>query len=190
NRGAGEEHRAFDDRVRDQLTGDLPQRHAAVLELHHRGPRHDPKGVILRQLGDERLGHAVHEVLGLVLVRAEILQRQTRPSRAGRGRRSGGGRVPFARDQFLQGNGHVAGRRKAVLGPLGEAPGYQLFQFEGKSRARCTQGGRLIAKDGGQDLGRTVAWEGTATGRLFVEYAATREEGAAADRADAARRAL
>ena len=85
NGGAGQKHRTFDDHVRSQVARDVSKRASAILEMHHRGPRHDPQGAILRKLGDEHVRHAVHEVIGLALGDRVILQRQNGHARSGQG---------------------------------------------------------------------------------------------------------
>ncbi len=87
--------------------------------------------------------------------------------------------MSVARDHLFERNGHVVDRPNAIIGPLGEAPGYQLFQFGGESCAERLHLCWLIAKDRSQDLGRGVARKSTAASRHFVENAAQREDVAA-----------
>ena len=60
---AGEQGRALDHRVHAQLARDLRQRPIAALEAHGRCARDHAQRSDLRQVGDERIGHAVHEEL-------------------------------------------------------------------------------------------------------------------------------
>ena len=87
--------------------------------------------------------------------------------------------MSIVRERLLERNRHVVNRQNAIIGPLGEAPRYQLFQFGGES---CT--GRvhlcwLIAKDRCQHLGHAVAGKSTTASRHFVENAAQGEDVAA-----------
>ena len=86
---------------------------------------------------------------------------------------------PSPATTFLIAIVHVVGRLNAIIGPLGEAPGYQLFQFGGESCAGRVHLCWLIAKHRGQDLGRAVAGKSTTASRHFVEDAAQREDVAA-----------
>ncbi|TMQ70208.1 MAG: hypothetical protein E6K80_09225 [Candidatus Eisenbacteria bacterium] len=72
---AGAQHRAFDDRVDAQLARDVRQRAADALEAHGGGARDDAQRPDLGQVGDQRLGHAVGEVLLLGVAR-EVLERE------------------------------------------------------------------------------------------------------------------
>ncbi len=68
-------HRTFHHRIHIQLSRNLRQRPLDILVLHDRCPRPDLQRPDLGQVGDQRLGHPVGEVL-LLRVAGEVLQRQ------------------------------------------------------------------------------------------------------------------
>ena len=181
-RVAGEQHRAFDDRVRLQLVRDLTQRASAVLELHHRGPRHDPQGAILRQLGDQRFRHAVHDVVGFGLVGGEILQRQDRDARPGRelGFLRGSLAQPRRQPSLFRAMRQIAGRLKTFGRAAWPGTGQRLASTRQEVAALAC---RIRS---GRHAGRRpctsaaiVDRETPAAGRHFVENAAQREDVAA-----------
>ena len=109
----GAHHGAFDHAVDVQRLRDLGQRGLRALELHHRGARDDAHARQLRELGDQRLGHAVGH--------ARAQQGLDRPQQrdgevldaadAGRGRRRG----PCARCRG--GRGFRGPSRRAPIRP-------------------------------------------------------------------------
>ena len=77
---------AFDDEVDAQLLGDLRQEFLRLLVVHRRLARDDAHAMDAGQRGDQGVGHAVDEVLGLV---REVRQRQHDERRELRGDGSG-----------------------------------------------------------------------------------------------------
>ena len=65
----------FNQGVDIQLTADVRDRLAAASESHRRCPRHDAKRADLREIGGDRLGHVVGELL-LFGIAGECLERQ------------------------------------------------------------------------------------------------------------------
>jgi hypothetical protein len=65
--GAGD--RTFHHRIELQLPADLRQGILGALETHRRSSRHDAQGTDLGEVGDQRIGHSVGEVLLLPVAR-------------------------------------------------------------------------------------------------------------------------
>ena len=73
--GAGD--RPFDNQIGAELFGDLRDRLLLLPVLHHRRARDHAEALQLREIRDERLGHAVSEIV-LLRLGGEVRQRQHR----------------------------------------------------------------------------------------------------------------
>ena len=67
-------HGTFDDRVHLQLVRS-PEERSRALEPHHRRARHDPESADGRKVSDQRLSHAISEVV-LRWIARQIVQGQ------------------------------------------------------------------------------------------------------------------
>ena len=166
--------RALDDGVYVQLARDVGERLVHALVAHGAGARDDAQALQPREVRDERLRHAVHEVFLGRIVR-DVFERQ-------HGQRAdplvrGAGRPLFDRAlegaQLLQ---DVACRLVAIARRLGQAAIHQQRQLAGNVGSGCIDRRRRIAQDRRAQLGQGFSAKRPPADCELVDQDAEREE--------------
>jgi hypothetical protein len=171
---ADEQRRALEDRVHAQLARDLGQRPGHALVLHRRRARDHAERLEARELRDQRLGHAVGEVLLRGVVR-DVVERQHRQRTDGVGLARPGLRAALA--GLLQ-PAQLAAQVERGLEPdarrLLEAAPDDAVEVGREVGPDVRERRRRVAQDGGAHVRRPG--EGPAPAGQLVEHDPQREQ--------------
>ena len=163
----GPEDRALEERVHPELARDVLHREGLALVPHHRVARGHPEGTDLRELGDERVVEAVHEVVlgGVVgeVVEGEDGDRAD-PGRAAfpRHERAQAGQLPDGRGPECQKDrgggrpapGDACGKAPRQASPARRAGPRRGPAAAGAGRSPTGSAGAGPSRDSGHERGR------------------------------------